>query len=64
MSEQIDFEQMAVEMEHFASVVHGSGLVAEWRQLSNQMGFNSGVRELIKRHPELSQELDVEALAS
>jgi len=42
-------------------VLDKAGLVGEYKSLLRQMSFKDGVQEMVRRHPELSCELDVEA---
>jgi len=64
VSESTDLDKIDADMRRFADVLHQRGLVKEWKMLRDVSGYDAGTRELFRRHPELSCELDVEALAS
>ena len=60
MTVEKDIENVRVFIHALAKI----GAVEEYRKLCDEKGFGASVREMARRHPELSQELDVEALAS
>jgi len=60
MTVEKDIENVRVFIHALAKI----GAVEEYRKLCDEKGFSFSVREMYSRYPELSQSLDIEAIAS